>query len=275
MTVSQNNKNGWKKFAQIFRLILLIFIAVCFFSIGTILLIYSIVSAIAFKSAMVYLILAGSCALSIGIGLFCVEGFLKYHKNSQTKCKTTDAKSQQVTSTCPQNKPVTHYFTISNVSFCILAIGTIFSIVSALLGVTDSDKWLSARKNYMQSNGYYVTASPFELTSSIEGTQNTASINSIEINLIDKIAFVKYEENDSNFIRISGYMSYERQVTAPTGTDGVLRVTQGTKPQLDGALEKMLFFLFEDNKVEEQILICIPSSYKDTLTISGNYILTR
>ena len=120
--------------------------AVCFLG-GAVLFIYSVVTAVAFHSAMISLLLVGAGLILIGCGVALISAFKKYYAFYDLKMgwvypdrpsPAEKAPAKDATSTSFK-KPLKAYFSLSTISIVALAIGSLFTIISAALGCVDYD----------------------------------------------------------------------------------------------------------------------------------------
>ncbi|MBO4380593.1 MAG: hypothetical protein J5815_00390 [Clostridia bacterium] len=233
-------------------------------------LMYSIVLTVAFKSAMVFLIVFAASMICAGFGVLSLNGFFaygKYYKKRKGEIPKTEQK--------PQNAPKSFkdYLTLQNIALLVLLVGAICAIISADLGVINRDKWVQTIAPYMEKNGYYADINHREVRYTLDGED---SPNKIVVELSSKTAVIIYSEDETkqSFVFVNGYEKYQKQIGL-TLDNKTLTISEGEQPSLDGALEKLLFFMFDENKIEKQIKIYIPASYKDAITLQGEYIIAQ
>lgn len=243
--------------------VLLVALALVLIGGGLLLIVYAITLITATSSGMMFNVLFGAGALAIGFGLLSIEGFIKYraYYNEKEKFISRPAKTEI------KKSP----FSFSNICLYVLIIGSLFVIVSAFLGSINPDKWVSERSGYMLENGYYEETKTYEVKFD---TTDTYQINKIVIDLDQKNVAVFYV--DDVFITVKGYQKFAGAIeTSLNKSDGVITITDGDSPAEDNALNKMLFFLFDDNEAEAQIRLYIPSSLKDSIEIKGDYVIAK
>jgi len=234
---------------------------------GLLFFIYTIVLTVALKSAMAFLLAFAITMISIGFGLLLLHGFFVYKKYyADKKSGIVPQKPQK----SKDDKTFKDFLTLQNVSLVILLLGAVFAIISALLGALNRDKWVNAISPYMEKNGYY---SDVEYREYRYISTEADGVNGIIVDLDGKQAVVIYTEDAQRqgFIIVGGYDKYENQIQISKNAR-ILTITEGENPRLDGALEKMLFFMFDENEIEKQVKIYIPLSMKDIVKITGDYI---
>ena len=230
---------------------------------------YSIALVVAMHSAMVFLIAFATAFISEGLGALSLHGFFaykKYYKNRISGFKPQpEAQAKE--------KTFKDYLTIQNVSLVLLLVGAVFAIASAALGALSRDKWIKAVSPYMSSHDYYADV---EYRNYRYTATQTDGVKSIEIDLDGKTAVVIYTDDAQyqGFVTVSGYEKYNNQISIKLNGEH-LEIREGEKPNLDGSLERMLFFMFDENKIEKQIKIYVPLSLKDSVEIDGEYIVAR
>lgn len=243
--------------------VLLVALALALIGGGLLLIVYAITLITATSSGMMFNVLFGAGTLAIGFGLLSIEGFIKYraYYNEKEKFISRPAKTEIKKS----------LFSFSNICLYVLIIGSIFVIVSAFLGSINPDKWVSERSGYMLENGYYEETKVYEVKFD---TTDNYQINEIVIDLDQKNVAVFYV--DDVFVTVKGYQKFAGAIeTSLNKSDGVITITDGDSPAEDNTLNKMLFFLFDDNEAEAQIRLYIPLSLKDSIEIKGDYVVAK
>lgn len=276
------DKNSFgKKLLMNIPFILLIALMIAGFGGGLLLLFYSIVSLVAFKSAMIFLIVAGAAAILCGIGLGLILAYKKYYafytkkmgweiveKNNNTaKIKTSDSSNE---------KPlIKRLLTIPNIALALLALGSIFAIISAALGCINRDNWVAAIGDYRISKGYYADIKDEPLEYLINDTSNGKQpIDKVIVDLTNNefrnkqivVVYTK-EKSFTPKIKISGLKKFDSDYKVFPSKDGTITITIGEAPKRDSALDKLLFFVFNDYNIERQIIITIPEDYKDKIKV--------
>lgn len=257
------SKDIWRRVLLHIPFVLLIAIALACVLGGLLLIIYAIVLITATSSGMMFNVLFGAGTLSIGFGLLSIEGFIKYlaYYNEREKFISRPTKTEI------KKSP----FSFSNICLYILVLGSIFVIVSAFLGSVNPDKWVSERSGYMLENGYYEETKTYEVKFD---TQDSFTISKIIIDLDKKNVAVFY--TDDVFVTVKGYQKFPNAIeTSLQKSTGVITITDADSPAEDNALNNMLFFLFDDNEAEAQIRLYIPSNFKDTISIEGEYVVAK
>lgn len=237
---------------------------------GLLFLMYSIIMTVALESAMVFLLVFAASWICFGLGLLSLNGFFAYGKYYKKFKNGTLDKVQKT----PQNeKTFKDYITLQNVALVVLLVAAICAIVSAALGTINRDKWVQARAPYMAKLGYYadVEYRDYKYTAGATG-----DVNEIVVDLSGKNAVVIYTDDaqKQGFVIVNGYEKYIGQIQI-VRSGKTLTIAEGEKPSLDGALEKLLFFMFGENEIEKQIKIYVPSNLKDTVTVKGEYVLAK
>ena len=249
--------------------LLLMTLAVVLFLGALLFLMYSIVTVTAFKSAMVFFIVFAASGICTGLGLLSLHGFFAYGKYYK-KHKGTLVSAPK---TATAEKTFKDYITLQNVALIILLVATVFAIVSAALGCINRDKWVQATSPYMEKVGYNADVNYREYRYSVGDAEDA---NKLVINLKDKNAVVIYtdEASKQGFVTICGYDKYKNEIVIQRN-GRTLTLTEGEQPCLDGATEKLLFFLFQENEIEKQIKIYIPASLKYSFVIEGEYVKAK
>ena len=246
---------------------LLMGLAVALFLGGLLFLMYSIILVVAFKVPMVFLLVFAASGICTGLGLLSLHGFFTYGKHcKKLKCGTLE----KVQKSPQSEKTFKDYITLQNVALVVLLIAAIFAIASAALGAINREKWVQAKSPYMAQLGYYadVEYRDYKYTAS--------DVNQINVDLKDKNAVVIYTDDaqKQGFVIVNGYEKYIGKIEI-VRSGSTLTISEGEKPSLDGALEKLLFFIFDENKIEKQIKIYVPSDLKDAITIEGEFVLAK
>lgn len=272
LSMKDNAKASLKKFGMSVPLWLLPLLCTALLGGGALLFVYSVIITVAWRSAMAFLVLFAAAMLAVGAGIGCIEGFKKYvpyfkNKTSMTLDKKPEAETK--TDEPAQTRTFKKYVSLGNAALAIMLIGSLLAVVSSFLGSMERDNWVAAKSEYMLKNGYYEDLRSVRLSYPI--SQNTEDIHKITINLIKKNAAVIYDDGISGVITITGYSSYEHQLAAYV-SDGVLKIEETEPPKLDGTLEKMLFFLFDESHYEGQIQITVPEAYRASIEIIGEYV---
>lgn len=274
---------------------------VAFFGAGLLLFFYSWVSVAAFNSAMIYLIVAGASAICIGLGLILIPVYQKYYafynKKMGWKFVSPDGGDAYDYESLKANKTVTYddnknmrardyikkyltkYLTVSNVAIGILAIGSIFAIISAALGCIDRSNWVQDIGSYREKRGYYTDVRNEPIRFFIDGEQMNGQkkVSQITINQSENYArqkeiIVIYSlvQDRQGFVEISGYKKFENDFSASRRTEAsgdTITVSISDAPKLDSSLDKLLFFIFDDYAVEKQIFVYIPYSERENITV--------
>ncbi|MCM1306289.1 MAG: hypothetical protein NC037_00780 [Bacteroides sp.] len=250
--------------------VLLITLMTACFGGGLLFAFYSVVSVIAFKSAMIYLIVAGASAILIGIGLSLISAYKKYFafygKKIGGKYVDNDQKKEKTVTYA--DKPVSEifkkYFTVTNIGIAILALGSVFAIISAALGSIDRANWVSAIGGFKEERGYYTDIKKVD-TPTILVNQNTVNISIVqpESNTRKKLLIVIYTKNDyrQSGVTVEGYTRFYDDMNISRSTDGTnenVIVNVGEPPEVKDALGKLLFFMFNDYNAERRIYVYIP-----------------
>jgi len=256
--------------------VLLVMLMVCFFGGGLLFLMYSIIFAVAFKSAMITLLIAaaGLIAIACGLGLiFAYQKYFEFYNKRMGWQIPTEIEQKQQSNVAKSSFRT--YITVPNCALVILAIGSLFAIISAFEGALDRENWVLATKDYKESNGFYedIQYQPIEYSIKNEPNQD---INTIDCDLINKQLVVKYSDDLTDTIKIDNYIQFKNQLAISRDSNGVIDIHENEIKTNDTALEKLLFFVFKDYKAEKQIVITIPSSYKDSISIIGaDYITAK
>lgn len=287
-------KNGfWKRLLINIPFVILIALMIALFGGGLLLAFYSIVSVIAFNSAMIYLIVAGASAILIGLGLILIPVYKKYYafynKKMGWKFAEENPKPEKTVTydKTPAREMVKKYLTVSNVAIGILALGSIFTIISAGLGCIDRENWVRDIGGYREKRGYYTDVRNEPVKFNINGGfADEKVINNIIIEQADesgrnKEIVLVYTNlpTRQGFVEISGYKKFEGDFSASRKTNGVndtVTVHVGDAPELNAPLDKLLFFIFDDYVAEKQIIIYIPYAERNNITVENpDQVLTE
>ncbi len=275
--IDSSQHGFWERFLVNIPFVFIVAFIIAFLGASAFVGFYSIVTAIAFKSAMVYMIFAGACALCLGAGLGCIHLFKVYYKFYERKMGLAPAVQKDLkTKTYDKKKSIKDYLTLINVSIAILLLGAIFTIISAALGCINRDNWVEAKADFMQRCGYYADVDYREFRYSSDGISgDSQSINKIDFSLASQNAVIIYnnDANKNGFIVIQSFFKFENQLSIAVSKSGTITITENDRPVREGTLEKLLFFLFTDNKAEKQIRVYIPESLQARIQISGNNII--
>lgn len=259
-------------------------IAACFFAGGT-LIFYCVVTAVAFHSAMISLVTLGAGFILVGAGLGLIIAFRRYHDfyDKQMGWEYPDRKDKDESVDKPvtevsSQKPLKSYFSLSNISLAILAVGAVFTIISAALGCINRDNWLAAVGPYREARGYYADVKLVNYPVFIEDSATHSYIvDTVELELLTKEAVIVYTDDSDKLGKITAkaYLSYEHQVDFYL-SGRTYRVVENPAPEpVNDALDKLLFFaddVLKSVSSEKQIVIYVPYALKGKLEIKGNYI---
>ncbi len=262
-----NNETKQRLIAILYALpiALLCLIVLAFACLSVCSLIYAFALSIAYSHIMPFLVMFGAFGLFAGfciIGIEAEKHYIDFYFKTIKPSNPTDLSRKR-------NK----YFTLQNTAFCFLLIGAICAVASAFLDSIERDTWVDIRSDYMLANNYYSDITKYESTHPIYDN-NIEIFDKIDINLDKKNAVVIFSDEISTIVNMTGYQSYEKQLMV-TIDGNTLHIDETPSPKNDGALENLLFFLFSENKVEQQVRVYIPNSQKDKIEISGNYVIAK
>ena len=267
-------KNGfWKRVGINIPFILMITAMVATFSGCLLLWFYAIASLFAFNSSMIFLILAGAGTLCLGIGLALIPAYKKYYDfyNKKMGWEFPDKPEKEEKSVVNDGKKsFKDYFTLSNVSLAIIAVGAVLTIISAALGSINRDTWVNDTAAFMKESGYMTESMHVvNLKDPIQG-QNIGdkSVNTINIDFKDKQAVVIYVGNEDaeklGYVTYDYYIKYENQIVKSRTKDGVITLTESPAPKTnDTTIKKLFFFMFKDFNVEKQVKIYLPEDARE------------
>lgn len=259
--------------------------AVCFLG-GAVLFIYSVVTAVAFHSAMISLLLVGAGLILIGCGVALISAFKKYYAFYDLKMgwvypdrpsPAEKAPAKDATSTSFK-KPLKAYFSLSTISIVALAIGSLFTIISAALGCVDRANWVAAIGSYKEDRGYYSDVRHLVPQYFVEDiATHDSTLSTVDISLLSKQAVIIYfdlddPEHEQGYVYVNAYSSYENQIVFSISADkSTLKIVESPAPDYERtAIDKMLFFvgdILRSVPGERQISIYIPSNFKDDVSI--------
>lgn len=259
-------KNGfWKRVGINIPFILMIAAMIALFSGCLLMWFYAIASLFAFKSSMIFLILAGAGTLCLGIGLALIPAYKKYYDfyNKKMGWKFPDKPEKEEKTTVDDGKKTfKDYITLPNIALAIIALGAVFTIVSAALGCINRDKWVEDTSSFMKESGFYNQVEHRQMKDSVQaqnaGDKNVSTVN---IDFIDKQAVVIYtsDADKKGFIVYDYYVKYENQMVKTRTKDGVITLSENPAPKRDDTtIKKIFFFMFKDFDVEKQVLIYLP-----------------
>lgn len=260
--IELTQKDIWRRVGLHIPFVLLVLFATVLIGGGAILFIYSFVTLAAMKSAMVFMIVFGGGVLAVGAGLGCIEAFRLYLGFYNEKEKFIE----RAPKTEIKKKP----FSFSNVCLYIMVLGSVCVLISAALGSIKPETWVSERDEYMAENNYYAESVTFDVSYDV----NDISADTVKIVLTDRNAVVIYTNDNSSRIRVTGYLKYQNQLCTAYGSN-VLQIWETESPRQHRVKDNMLFFMFSDNKSEAQVRIYIPEYYKDSITITGDYVVAQ
>lgn len=274
-------KNGfWKRVVINIPFILMIALMIVLFGGGALLWFYAIASCFAFKSGMVFLIVAGAGTIAIGIGLGFIEIYKKYYDfyNKKMGWEFPDApkpEEEEKTIVSDGKKPLTEYFTLSNIAIGVLAVGAVFTIISAALGCISRDKWVDATSTFMRSYGYYDSVKHQQISYILPNQlADDEDVPYIEFVLTDKNAVIVYsEEQKSNTLTFDYYAKYEKQVIS-SQYGKTYTIVETAEPSENDTLKKLFFFLFKDLEVVRQITVTLPEGYR-VKVVGNNYVFAK
>lgn len=261
------SKTVLKKIALIIPFVLIILLMSALFACGLILIFYAFASIAAFSSAMICLILLGASLISIGAGLAHILAFKKYYIFYQKKLGKVAQKQEKTVA--HDQKSLKDYFTLSNIALAIVAIGAVFTIISAALGCIKRENWQKETSSFLNEYGYYESTQYRPLKHSILDDNNT-SLDKIEIDLQNKEAVIVYSTDLSQrgYVDIDYYEKFQNQVTVARNKNGKITITENAQQSAkESSIKKIFFFMFNDSRQTKQIVITLHSSQKDTVSI--------
>lgn len=263
--MENTKKENLKKVMNHLPLGLTALFSAIFFGVGIVALIYSAVTYIAFGSPMVMLILFGLSILSFGIALAFVDGFLRYKKRLDQN-KNEEPSTEAKTSIAKGKLKIS----FQTICFGVVILGAVFIIVSAGLGATSRDEWSKVKEGYLTGNGYYAETKSFEV--SFDTSNPDRPIHQITLDMKDKNVVVIYTDDD--FITIRGYETFPSQLSVNYGGK-IVKIFENSSPSTKDVASKFLGFMFDENAVESQIRIYIPSSLKNQIQIDGDHVVAQ
>lgn len=258
-------KNGfWKRVVINIPFILMIALMIALFGGGLLLLFYAIASCFAFKSAMVFLVLAGAGLIAIGIGIGFIDIYKKYYAfyNKKMGWEFPDApQKEEKTVVSDGKKSFKDYLTVSNIAIGIMALGAVFTIVSAALGCINREEWVKATETFMNDSDYYTQAEPRYVQQTVNEIEGSDKLTSIVLDLTDKTAVIVYttDSNKLGFASFQYYEKYKNQIELSRLKDGTVTLYETPAPRKDDtAIKRLFFFMFKDFDVEKQVIVFLP-----------------
>ena len=225
--------------------------------------IYGIASCLAFTS-LVPIVVFGVSIICGGISLACFSYF--YNKKiKKEEPKDTVTKTEKVTTW----SVVKDYITIANAALVLVIVGAVLMFTSIGYGSLKKPSWRIATDDFKAANGYYTS----KQTTSYESYFTISDVNVIDIDLTNKNAVVIYSDSET-MVSFRGYVLFENQIKT-TPKLGTIHLTENESPRKHEALDNMFWFIFKDSNREAQVRIYIPTAYKDTIQIKGDYILAK
>lgn len=269
----ENHKNGfWKKVGVGFPFGLMIAAMIVLFAGCLLMLFYAIASLAAFKSSMIFLILAGAGALCLGVGLALIPAYKKYGVFFNKKMgwdEQNKPKKEDKTTVNDGKKSFKDFITLPNISLAIIAVGAIFTIISAALGAINRDAWVEQTAPFMKESGYM--SEPLHITNLKDALHGQSvgdkPVSTIQIDFKEKQAVIIYVGTESpdklGFATYDYYIKYDNQIVKTRTKDGVITLTETPTPRYDDtAIKKIFFFMFKDFSVEKQVKIYLPQDTK-------------
>lgn len=267
-------KNGfWKRVGINIPFVLMITAMVALFSGCLLMWFYAIASLFAFKSSMIFFILAGAGTLCLGLGLALIIAYRKYYEFYDKKMGweyPDKPKKEDKTTVNDGTKSIKDYVTPPNISLAIIALGAVFTIISAALGCINRETWVNDTASFMKESGYMTEPMHVvNLKDPIQGqTAGDSEINTINIDFKEKQAVIVYVGTESpdklGFVTYDYYIKYENQVVKTRTKDGVITLSESPAPKRDDTtIKKLFFFMFKDFDVEKQVIIYLPEDKRE------------
>lgn len=285
--ITEKQNGFWKRaLINIPFVLMCLLMTVCFGG-GVLFVFYCFVTAAAFKSAMISLVLLGAGLILIGAGLGLIIAFRRYYKFYDKQMgwqyPGRAVAPREETSSVDGKKPLKAYFTLSNISLAILAVGAVFTIISAALGCISRDSWVDAIGPYREAHGYLADVQRIapEYHDIIDQSSHQYTVEEIDLNLISKEAVIIFTDDQSKLgmISVEAYISYNGQLSIGMSGGKILTVTERPAPDTEKtALDKLLFFandILRSVPSEKQIHIYLPAQLRDTVRIVGDHIVAK
>lgn len=272
MKNDQTKQNNLLNIALIIPFVLIFALMISLFACGLILIFYAFASIVAFNSAMICLILIGAGLLAIGAGLALILAYKKYLSFYKKKLGKLDSNPKQEKTVAHEHKSFKDYLTLSNIALTIVAIGAVFTLISACLGSIKRENWQSETASFRTQNGYYDSTQYRPLKHSLVKDNNTDAVDHIEIDLQNKEAVIVYTTDLSQvgYVDIDYYEKFQNQVVVSRNKRGKITITENTlQGYKESAIKKIFFFMFDDSRQTKQIIITLPSSQKDKIQITA------
>lgn len=256
--------------ALIIPFVLIFALMIALFTFGLILIFYAFASIVAFNSAMICLILIGAGLLSIGCGIMLILAYQKYFSFFKKKIGNLSEPKKQEKTVAHDKKSLKDYFSLSNIALCVLAIGAVFTLISAGLGSIKRENWQNETAPFLKEYGYYESTQFRPLKHSLLKDNNMDAVNKLEINLQNKEAVIVYTSDLSQvgYIDIDYYEKFQNQVGVSRSKNGKISITENSlQGYEESTIKKIFFFMFDDSRQTRQIIITLPSSQKDNIEI--------
>lgn len=284
--ISSKQNGFFKRFIINVPFVLIVALAAACFFFGATLIFYCFVTAAAFKSAMISLVLLGAGFILTGAGLGLIKAFKLYHDfyDVQMGWQYPDRKPKEDVTVVDGKKPFKAYLTPSNFALAFLLVGAIFTIISAALGCISRDKWVQAIGPYREAHGYFAEVQSRNVTLSIENSaEHVSTLTRIDIDLITKQAVIVFTDDEEQLghLTLKAYVSYEDQLRFSCDSQPItyFSISESPAPSSEkSALDKLIFFaddILKSVPSEKQIVIYLPSFLKNSVTVNGEYILAQ
>ncbi|HKL94423.1 MAG TPA: hypothetical protein VJZ69_03990, partial [Clostridia bacterium] len=206
--------------------------------------IYTITMTLATSSAMIFFILFGVATFALALYMLCFIGISSVRKKYGLKPLLSEtAKPNAKSSLNPPKEKATISAVFRLTNFVIFVVGVLSIVISAALGAISSNGWTREFYSYREENGYYGVTKKIEL--------GFVPKDNLKIELDTKNAVIIYDENITEIMFVF-YNEFEKQVHI-IQTENAQTVTETKPPDISGALEKMMFFVFLSSKTEKQI----------------------
>ncbi len=261
--------------------LIVLLIAACFAA-ALLLAIYTVVTGIAFGSAMICLILLGCALLLTGGGLLLILVFKRYYAfyDKRMGWVYPDRQTSEP-QTKTYKKTWRDIFSVQNVSLGFVAVGAVCVIASAALGCITPSKWQDAISPYMVRRGLYSQSQVLDYRMLIPSSTSGDPLHTLELDLFEKEAVIIYntDEDKKDYVVVEGFVEWNGQLEF-SRTDDKMRIAEQRRSPAEGksGVDKMLFFL-EDlaykRPAKMQLKIYIPEFYRQLITIEGEHIVAK
>lgn len=252
------------------------------------LLCYSVAATVAWQStaklaAMVFCTFFGASLLAAGLTVFAAlwlgsylrkVWFVHYPAKGKIAAWLKIDGSAQEDEEVQTTKILTKRFvTPTNCGYALLLVAVVMVIISAALGSIKADNWVEARRDYMEERGYHAQSIP------VEFSVDQKELADVSVSISGRKVVVRYSDETTMFT-VEYYELFQGEYIRSTSADEEagstrfdLSITRREAPELTSALDRMMALCFAPNVLENQVVITIPESMRDRVTLDCETII--